>query len=396
MSINLLFVDDEPKLQAVISQLFRREIRDGQYNIWFALNGVEAIEVLQAHPEIDIVLTDLNMPQMSGLALLAKLEELKSTLNPVLTAVVISAYGDMENIRKAMNTGAFDFLTKPLDFEDLKLTISKAAEHVSRLKSALERERQAQEALRQINEELERRVEARTAELRKSNAELNAFAHTVAHDLKNPLGVIAGYVDYAVDFFNELEMEELLETIKYMQQYTYKVTNIVEELMLLSGVRKLDVPRRPIDMGSVVEQAKKRLAPMIAEHNAQINLPESWPVANGYAPWIEEVWVNYISNGLKYGGTPPHLELGGEALADGMVRFWIKDNGPGVDPADQERLFTEFTRLDERRADGHGLGLSIVRRIVEKLDGEVGVDSHNGDGSTFYFTLPAPAPEEES
>lgn len=394
MSIKLLFVDDEPKLQAVISQLFRHEIREKQYDISFALNGVEAIEVLRANPEIDIVLTDLNMPRMSGLALLSNLTTLKPTLNPVLTAVVVSAYGDMENIRKAMNTGAFDFLTKPLDFEDVKLTISKAAEHVSRLKSALERERQAKEALRRLNEELERRVEDRTAELKKSNAELNAFAHTVAHDLKNPLGVIAGYVDYAVDFFDEMEMEELLETIKYMQQYTYKITNIVEELMLLSGVRKLDVPRIPIDMGSVVAQAQKRLAPMIAEHGAEIVLPQTWPVAGGYPPWIEEVWVNYISNGLKYGGTPPRLQLGGEALPDEKVRFWIKDNGLGVPLADQSRLFTEFIRLDERRTDGHGLGLSIVRRIVEKLDGEVGVDSHNVDGSTFYFILPAIPPEE--
>jgi two-component system sensor histidine kinase/response regulator len=110
----------------------------------------------------------------------------------------------------------------------------------------------------------------------------------------------------------------------------------------------------------------------------------------GYAPWVEEVWVNYISNALKYGGTPsaaPRVELGAETQGDGMVRFWVRDHGPGIAPEAQLRLFTPFTRLDHVRAGGHGLGLSIVRRIVEKLGGQVSVASQVGEGSTFSFTL---------
>jgi two-component system sensor histidine kinase/response regulator len=120
----------------------------------------------------------------------------------------------------------------------------------------------------------------------------------------------------------------------------------------------------------------------------------------GHGPWIEEVWANYISNALKYGGSPPRIELGadppppsppsggteGEAR---MVRFWVRDNGPGLTPEEQARLFTPFTRLEQVRAKGHGLGLSIVRRIVEKLGGQVGVESEVGQSSTFSFTLPA-------
>jgi signal transduction histidine kinase len=108
----------------------------------------------------------------------------------------------------------------------------------------------------------------------------------------------------------------------------------------------------------------------------------------GYAPWIEEVWMNYISNGIKYGGKPPRLELGAECLSGGAVRFWIRDNGVGVAPAQQSQLFVPFSRLHQIRAQGHGLGLSIVQRIVNKLGGEVGVESDGEHGSLFFFTLP--------
>jgi signal transduction histidine kinase len=129
----------------------------------------------------------------------------------------------------------------------------------------------------------------------------------------------------------------------------------------------------------------------------------AWPVARGYGPWVEEVWANYISNAVKYGGQPPRIELGATPLppanesGEGRVRFWVRDNGPGITPEDQARLFTPFTRLDQVRAAGHGLGLSIVRRIVEKLGGEVSVESQVGQGSTFSFTLPAaPSPFVET
>ena len=109
----------------------------------------------------------------------------------------------------------------------------------------------------------------------------------------------------------------------------------------------------------------------------------------GYAPWVEEIWVNYLSNGLKYGGSPPYLELGAALQPDGFVKFWVTDNGNGIPLEDQARLFAEFVRLEVARVEGHGLGLSIVRRITDKLGGTVGMDSQLGEGSTFYFTLPA-------
>jgi signal transduction histidine kinase len=387
MPVKILIVDDEPKQEDLMRQLLRKEVRQGEFELSFALNGREALDKLRADPQIEIVMTDINMPQMNGLALLAELSKLKPALNPVLTAIVVSAYGDMENIRKAMNAGAFDFLTKPLDFEDVKATLAKAIAHVQRLKQALEQERLAQEALRQMNEELERRVEARTVELAKSNAELNAFAHTVAHDLKDPLGQMIGYANYLLDFYSKTEPEEALRFLQNIRQAGYDALNIIEALLLLAGVRKQEAPLEAVDMAISVNRARQRLASMIHEYQAEIILPEAWPMALGYAPWLEEVWSNYLSNALKYGGRPPRLELGATPQADGTICFWVKDNGPGLSQEAKEGLFAEFTRLNEAQMEGHGLGLSIVRRIIEKLGGRVGVESKVEQGSTFFFTL---------
>src|SRR5206468_1582865 len=115
---------------------------------------------------------------------------------------------------------------------------------------------------------------------------------------------------------------------------------------------------------------------------------EKWPTASGYAPWVEEVWTNYISNAIKYGGNPPRVELGADVDPDHMIRFWVRDNGAGLAPEQQSQLFKMYSRLGETRIQGHGLGLSIVQRIVEKLGGQVGVESIPGQGSTFSFTLP--------
>jgi two-component system sensor histidine kinase/response regulator len=114
-------------------------------------------------------------------------------------------------------------------------------------------------------------------------------------------------------------------------------------------------------------------------------------VALGYGPWVEAVWTNYLSNALKYGGRPPKVTLGATEMGNGWIRFSVVDNGPGLSQEEQARLFVPFERLHQARSEGHGLGLSIVQRIVKKLGGQVGVESTGeaGEGCEFYFTLPA-------
>jgi sigma-B regulation protein RsbU (phosphoserine phosphatase) len=133
MPVKILVVDDEPDLELLIRQKFRRHIRDGQFSFVFAHNGLEALHELQVDPAIDLVLTDIKMPEMDGLTLLAKLNE----LNLLLKAVIVSAYGDMENIRTAMNRGAADFLTKPIDFNDMEITVKKTLDQLQTLRQAV-------------------------------------------------------------------------------------------------------------------------------------------------------------------------------------------------------------------------------------------------------------------
>ena len=132
--IKILVADDEADLEVLIKQKFRQKIRDQQYEFVFALNGNEALEKMQLHPDIAIVLSDINMPEMDGLTLLTKLNE----ASPLTKTVMVSAYGDMDNIRTAMNRGAFDFVTKPVNFEDLELTMEKTIRHVNLVKETLQ------------------------------------------------------------------------------------------------------------------------------------------------------------------------------------------------------------------------------------------------------------------
>ncbi len=132
--IRMLVVDDEPDLQTLIRQKFRKQIRENRYEFLFASDGAEALAVLEKQRDVELVLTDINMPRMDGLTLLSKLRDLD---HPVLKAVIVSAYGDLQNIRKAMNERAFDFLTKPIDFRDLDTTINKTLEELGLLKESL-------------------------------------------------------------------------------------------------------------------------------------------------------------------------------------------------------------------------------------------------------------------
>jgi signal transduction histidine kinase/DNA-binding response OmpR family regulator len=245
------------------------------------------------------------------------------------------------------------------------------------------------------NAQLFQTLRQRTLQLQARNEELDAFAHTAAHDLKSPLARIVGFAEVLEEKYAELPKDSLQGYLALMAQGGRKMSRIVDELLLLAQVPKMDVQATPLDMASIVSEVTQRLTGMIEERQAELILPTTWPVAMGYGPWVEEIWVNYLSNGIKYGGRPPRVELGAATQSDGTALFWVRDNGNGLTPEAQARLFTPFTRLDQVRAEGHGLGLSIVRRITEKLGGHVSVESKVGQGSVFAFTLPAVSTKTE-
>lgn len=267
--------------------------------------------------------------------------------------------------------------------------INKTEGEFSEADSALVETLAASAAIAIENARLIETLRRQALDLQAQNEELDTFAHTVAHDLQTPLSVLIGFSELLALDRVKLSVDEVDSSLRAIIHNGRKMSNIINELLLLASVRKVDVTAVPLDMSQIIKEVWQRLAYMIREQQASLTTPASWPVALGHAPWVEEVWTNYLSNALKYGGRPPEVEIGATRQEDGIVRFWVRDNGLGLTPQEQSRLFQPFTRLQQQTTGGHGLGLSIVQRVVEKLGGRVGVESEVGRGSTFYFTLPA-------
>ena len=296
--------------------------------------------------------------------------------------VPLLAEGEVLGVLYALDDRPRPYTAADLDF--LTALASRAALAVTKVR--------LYDQLRATNRLLSKRsaeLQLQAADLETRNAELDAFTHTVAHDLKAPLALIVGFASLLETGDPAALSADQRLAVRTITETGFRMRNIIDELLLLASVRKQQVEMQPLNMAAIVAEAQTRLRYMIDEHKAEIILPGEWPTALGHAPWIEEVWTNYLSNGIKYGGQLPRLELGAAAHSGNMLRFWITDNGPGISPEDRARLFTPFTQLSQVRAEGHGLGLSIVHRIIHKCAGEVGVDSEVGAGTTFWFTLPA-------
>lgn len=236
------------------------------------------------------------------------------------------------------------------------------------------------------NEKLSREIEVRE----KLIDDLDSFAHTVAHDIKGNLAAIVTGQDLLRDLLRSGEYEAAEEISGLIRESSLNTLHITRELLTLATMGQDKICAEPLDMYEIIRAAVKRINTTVNPGIYSLETEEILPVSVGYAPWLEEVWFNYLSNGIKYGGNPAVLKIGGEHTTNGHVRYWIKDNGKGIGEEEKELLFKKFSRLNPERVKGTGLGLSIVGRIIDKLGGEVGVESSGiaGEGSLFYFTLP--------
>jgi signal transduction histidine kinase len=323
-----------------------------------ATNGTEGLAAARRE-EPSLIITDLAMPGMTGYELLETFR--KDPNLRTVPVVVISARADRATTRRGMELGAADFITKPFTEE---------------------------EVIRSIATRLERQ------ELLE---ELDAFSHTVAHDLKNPLFTLTGRIELAALALGKRDEATVRHHLDEAAATGRQLNAIIEELLVFAGVRRQSVLSVPLDMANLVGEAIDRLEHLLRRQPARIQKPSSWPAAIGHPPWIVEVWTNYLSNAVKYGGAAPRIELGGKVRPDGsFARFWVQDSGPGIDRAAQKEMFVPFSRVSTGRTDSHGLGLSIVRRIVERLGGQVGVISSPGEGTRFWFELPTGSKAQSS
>jgi two-component system, sensor histidine kinase and response regulator len=351
-NVRVLVVEDSLLIVQMVRALLEKK---GYVVVGEAFNGREAVEMTQ-ELRPDIVVMDIQMPDMDGIEAARRINDICPT--PV---VILTAYERSDLVVQASEAGVAAYLIKPPNAQELERAIVLA---LSRFRDMME--------------------------LRQRNADLDTFAHTVAHDLKNPLTVLIGFAELLAEGFETMSMDDVQDSLDAIINKGYKAVSIVDELLLLASLRREEVRAMPVDMADLVKEVQIRLANVIQERQAKIHMPHMWPSALGYEPWLEEVWVNYLDNAIKYGGDPPEVTLGSTPLDNGLVRFWVQDNGVGLSEEEMAVIFKPLVRVQAVRVQGNGLGLSIVRQIVEKLGGRVGVESTGapGEGSRFYFDLP--------
>lgn len=235
-------------------------------------------------------------------------------------------------------------------------------------------------------------------ELKERNSELDAFGHTVAHDLKTPISAIMGYAELLLESEHIQPHPQEIDYTKNILISSKKTITMIDELLRLSSLRDVGSEIKVVSMTAIVNAAVHRFGKDLATRGIHIEIMPDLPAALGQETWIEEVFANLISNAIKYIGKnnrAPHIAISGQMIGT-KARYEVKDNGLGIQPADQLKLFQTFTRFHKSEATGLGLGLTIASRIVHRLGGEIGAESTPGEGSTFWFTLPAPTDAEAS
>ncbi|HSH03688.1 MAG TPA: response regulator [Anaerolineae bacterium] len=362
----ILVIDDN----FVNRHILQKMLTKAGYYVDTAVDGMDGLRCIESK-SYALVLLDLMMPNWDGYDLLTHLASQRTFSLPPI--VIVSAMDDMESVIRCLELGATDHLPKPVP-ESLLLAKVKTILTVHKQK------RQLQDLVGRLNE--------KNQELARQNQELDAFAYTVAHNLKNGLTSISLFAELIQEESFEAGYEDIGSYVMRILESHQDMQTTIEGLLLLARIRKVaDVPQERLDVKGLAEQAYQRVA-----HTQQIEVvsviwEEDWPLAVGYEPWVVEVLSNYLSNAFKYGGRPLEVRVGGDRDGE-FGRYWVRDNGEGIAAGDQERLFVPFERLNQVVAEGHGLGLAIVQRIVERLGGKVGVDSVMGEGTVFWFTLP--------
>jgi len=231
------------------------------------------------------------------------------------------------------------------------------------------------------------------AELAERNAELDAYARTIAHDLKAPLGLIEGYAELIAEYDLPVAAQAQLDII---QATVWRMEEMIEQLLLLAQLRDAEQTAVSVEVLPLIYAVISRFTNAIQAQKIVVQIDNrDLPPLLGHAPWLEEEVFANLSNAIKYIGSdnPEPLIRIDATVAGGMARYQITDNGLGIQPDDQDRLFDMFTRFHREEASGTGLGLSIVKRIVQKMGGEIGVESEPGQGSTFWFVLPTGSTE---
>ncbi|MDT9339805.1 response regulator [Trichodesmium erythraeum 21-75] len=281
MSSKILVVDDEPDFESLIIRSFRKKIKQKELDFIFATNGIEALEILSEGVNIDIVLTDINMPLMDGLTLLDNLR----VFYPDIKAVIVSAYDDLDKIRSAMNRGAFDFLTKPIDFQDLEITIQKTLENVQQLKE-------------------NKRLKQEKHEAEAANRAKSVFLANMSHELRTPLNAIIGYSEILLEDAHSLGSKDFIHDINNIHTSGKHLLTIINDILDLSKIEagKMDVHWESVNIMVLIENVLATIQPLIEQNNniLEIICEDNQEPIMADPNKMRQVILNLLSNAAKF------------------------------------------------------------------------------------------------
>jgi len=437
----LLTIDDSSTYQ----QFLASELENEGYQIEAAMSGREGLERLLQHP-FDCVLVDLVMPDIDGIEVCRRVRQLRQATANSMALLMLTGRESKEDLTKALEAGADDFVGKSSDMAVLKGRIRALLrrkffqEENRRIAEELKNkeletlharaEKELAEARAALNEELERRVIERTAELAEANRNLaqksqenEMFVYSVSHDLRSPLVNLQGFSQELETVCQELRAilaenalapaakqrglalldEEVTEYIGFIRTGVTRLSIIIDALLRLSRAGRVEYQFQEVDVDRVVTRIVDSMRATVLQRLAHITLGElksAW----GDPAAIEQVFANLIGNALNYldPQRPGTIEIGCEQRAPCAVRgqqadivtYYVRDNGLGIRDEHQPQLFQAFKRLHPEMAKGEGMGLATVRRIVERHAGNIWVESQVGVGTTFYVALPSHAPDK--
>ena len=362
MLTKILVVDDEAGIQLLMQQRFRRSIQAGNYAFRFAMSGQEALSILRLEPDINLLLLDINMPDMSGLELLAQLPDLV----PTSRAVMVSAYGDMVNVRTAMNRGAFDFVMKPINFQDLELTIEKTARHVHQLRESIRAQ---------------------------SVADLKArFFDNITHEFRTPLSLIIAPVDALLqDTRHDGTTRRSLLTVR---RNAHQLLLLINQLLDLAKLESDSLPVVEVRgdvvafLAQVVDsfQAFAEQKGLVLMFTANVLEQETLFDADKW----QKILTNLLSNAIKFTAAGGQISVHG-VVEKNQVTLTIMDTGIGIASDHLPHIFDRFYQVDTsltRAYEGSGIGLALAYELTRRLGGQLSVTSVPGSGTTFTTDLP--------
>ena len=362
----ILIVDDE----VVHMRALCNTLRDHDYETVGFSSATAALAELHK-TEFDLLLTDLMMPEMDGIALL----QAAFKQSPDLVGIIMTGEGTISSAVEAMKTGALDYILKPFKLSVILPVLARAL---------------SVRRLRLENAALEKRVQERTVQLEAANQELDAFAHSVSHDLRAPLRHISGFVGLL-----ELAEPSLSEKGKrHMNAITHsakKMGQLIDDLLDFSRTSRAEIRRSAVKLDELVQQVIRDAQPETEGRNIMWKI-NGLPEVQADFTLLRQVFSNLILNAIKYSKprNPAEIEIG--SLTAGTteeITIFIRDNGVGFDMNYASKLFGVFQRLHrEDQFEGTGIGLANVRRIIARHGGRTWAEGKVDGGATFYFTLP--------